>query len=347
VETSGYYALGIPLYALLMLGEHAWAKRRGLSVYRVADDLGNLACGMGQILAGLFLGPLMLRLYAFGFELRAFSLPRGPLTWALSLVLVDLCYYFYHRAGHRVRVLWAVHGVHHQSDGFNFAVALRQPYISDLYAIFFYFPLPLLGVPVDVFFASVALLSLNQITLHTRLLPRPSLFLFNTPALHELHHACNAPYAGKNFGATLILWDRLFGTYAAPDPGVPPVLGTEEGYATHDSVRSQWLGVATIIADLRAASSPREVWERIFGHPPAHRAKAPRARDSGTIPLRRKIGALALFVLLTAAAAAFLVLQSRLPTAGLAAGTFLLLFGYHRIGRALDGPARSENAATR
>ena len=152
-----------------MFAEHLRGKRRGAKVYRLADDLSNLACGMGQILAGLALGPLMIWLYSFGFGLRVFSLPRGPITWAAALLLTDLCYYFYHRAGHRIRLLWTVHSVHHQSNGFNFAVALRQPYVSDLYAVFFYFPLPLLGIPEDVFFASVALLSLNQITLqHAR-----------------------------------------------------------------------------------------------------------------------------------------------------------------------------------
>jgi sterol desaturase/sphingolipid hydroxylase (fatty acid hydroxylase superfamily) len=321
LETSTYYALGIPLYGLLMAGEHWLGRRRGQVVYRLADDLGNLACGMGQILMGLFLGPLMLWLYTYGFELRVVSLAelpggeRGPVVWGLSLVLVDLCYYFYHRAGHRLRVLWTVHQVHHQSDGFNFAVALRQPYLSDLYAVFFYFPLPLLGIPLDVFFATVAFSSLNQITLHTRFLPRRSFGIFNTPALHQLHHAKNAIYADANFGAMFIVWDRLFGTYVARDPSEPPVLGIKEGYPTHDSVRAQWLGVE------------RRLWTR-------------RARASEIIPRSDKRAALVLFGLITAAAAVVLVLQQRLPMPVLAAMTVALLFGYRAVGRLLDG--RSE-----
>ncbi len=322
VETSTYYALGIPLYGLLMLGEAWLGKRRGMRVYRLADDVSNLACGMGQILAGLALGPLMLALYAYGYELRLFTLPaRSPLTWAASALLVDLCYYFYHRAGHRLRVLWAVHQVHHQSDGFNFAVALRQPYVSDLYAVFFYFPLPLLGVPMEVFFACVAVLSLNQITLHTRFLPRPSLGIFNTPQLHELHHARNAPYADTNFGATFIVWDRMFGTYATPDPAITPDLGIREGYPTHDSVRAQWLGVRDLARDLRRPSTRRATL---------------RARESDTIPRATKLRVIVAFVGITCAAVALLAFRARLPTPWLACAAVTLVVAYHLIGAALD-----------
>ncbi len=328
METSTYYALGIPLYALLMLGEAWLGRRRGERVYRLADDMSNLACGMGQILAGLALGPLMLALYAYGYELRLFTLPtRSPLTWAVSALLVDLCYYFYHRQGHRLRVLWAVHQVHHQSDGFNFAVALRQPYVSDLYAVFFYFPLPLLGVPIEVFFACVAALSLNQITLHTRFLPRPSLGIFNTPQLHELHHARNAPYADKNFGATFIVWDRMFGTYVAPDAAITPDLGIAEGYATHDSVRAQWLGFRDLARDLRR---------------PGARRSAPRARESDTIPRATKRRALVAFVGVTCAAGALLVFQARLSAPWLACGAVALVVAYHWIGVALDSERGGE-----
>jgi len=319
VETSQYYALGIPLYGLLMMFEAWLGRRRGVRGYRLADDLGNLACGMGQILAGLFLGPLMLALYTYGYGLRVVTMPtKGPLTWVVAVLLVDLCYYFYHRAGHRLRVLWAVHNVHHQSDGFNFAVALRQPWISDLYAPFFYFPLPLLGVPLDVFFPCVAILSLNQITLHTRLLPRPSLGIFNTPALHELHHAKNAPYADKNFGATFIVWDRIFGTYAEPDPAIPPLLGTTDGYTTHDSVASQLTVARTM---LRGATAQ------------------PRAIDSDEIPTQQKRAALYLFVLVTCASAVVLVEKSHLTTPMLIAATVSLLTGYHAVARILAAKA--------
>ena len=337
LETSTYYALGVPLYALLMLAEAWLGRRRGQRVYRVADDLSNLACGMGQILAGLALGPVMIALYRIGYDLRLLSLPaKSPLTWVASALLVDLCYYFYHRAGHRLRVLWAVHQVHHQSDGFNFAVALRQPWVSDLYAVFFYFPLPLLGVPLEVFFACVAALSLNQITLHTRLLPRPGAGIFNTPQLHELHHAKNAPYADKNFGATLIIWDRLFGTYQARDPGVAPELGIAEGYTTHDSVRAQWLGARDIARDLRGASSLRHGWRAVFGAPASAPTAAVRAPASDSIPRATKLVSLVAFAAITGAATALLLFQARLSTAQLACGAVALVAALHLIGAALD-----------
>jgi sterol desaturase/sphingolipid hydroxylase (fatty acid hydroxylase superfamily) len=333
LETSSYYALGVPLFGALMMGEAWLARRRGLRVYRLADDLGSLACGMGQLLVGIFIGPLILWLYAFGYELRVLTLPsNGVATWVFAFFGVDLCYYFYHRAGHRLALLWAVHGVHHQSESFNFAVALRQPYVSDLYAPFFYFPLPLLGVPEHAFFAAIALLSVNQVLLHTRVLPRRSFGIFNTPDLHELHHAKNAPYLGCNFGASLILWDRLFGTYVARDPLIAPVLGTPEGYATHDGVAAQWLG-ARVLLDHARTGSPLAA---LFGAPRVVR-ETPRARSSDAIPGAVRRRALVQFVVTTAVAIACLWGRAYVATWQLAIAVVLILASYRRCGRLLDG----------
>jgi sterol desaturase/sphingolipid hydroxylase (fatty acid hydroxylase superfamily) len=42
--------------------------------------------------------------------------------------------------------------------------------------------------------------------------------VFNTPAHHRVHHSAAERHFGRNFGGVLIVWDRLFGTYAAPEP---------------------------------------------------------------------------------------------------------------------------------
>jgi sterol desaturase/sphingolipid hydroxylase (fatty acid hydroxylase superfamily) len=337
LETSSYYALGAPLFAALMALEAWLGRRRGVRVYRLADDLGSLACGMGQLLVGVFIGPLVLWLYAYGYSLRVVTLPaNGVVTWVIAFVGVDLCYYFYHRAGHRMALLWSVHGVHHQSEDLNFAVALRQPFFSDLYAPFFYFSLALLGVPEHAFFAAIAVLSVNQVTLHTRLFPRASFGVFNTPQLHELHHAKNAPYVGKNFGATLIIWDKLFGTYAEPDPLVAPELGTTEGYATHDGVASQWIGASAVIERVRDAKSMRGLISALFGAP-AVAIAAPRARVSDSIPRAVRLRVVAQFAVTTAIALACLWCRAFFAQWQLAIAVVLLLASYRSCGRLLDG----------
>jgi sterol desaturase/sphingolipid hydroxylase (fatty acid hydroxylase superfamily) len=165
----------------------------------------------------------------------------GP--WLLAFVGVDFCYYWFHRKGHELRVLWTIHVVHHQSPRYNISVALRQPWLSDLSAIFFYAPLPILGVPAEPFFVAVALLSMYQVLLHTEidraLLKRAKstalsrahdayAFFFNVPSHHRVHHARNLAPFSRNFGATLIVWDRLFGTFMKEPEGEPVVYGTRD-----------------------------------------------------------------------------------------------------------------------
>src|SRR5205085_2826705 len=146
LDTSGYYALGIPAYVLLVLLELWWTKRSGLVAYRFADSFGNLSAGLGEIIIGLFIGPYLIALYDLGFEKYAFvHWPEGSwIPWVLAFLVSDFCYYCYHRAGHRVAIFWAIHGVHHQSEEFNVTVAMRHPWLSDFYSAPFYAPLPLL-----------------------------------------------------------------------------------------------------------------------------------------------------------------------------------------------------------
>jgi sterol desaturase/sphingolipid hydroxylase (fatty acid hydroxylase superfamily) len=241
VETSSYYALGIPLFVVLLAIERAILARRRARL-DLADTVSNLGCGLGQVVFGVFSGPIVLLLYrAFGARLAVVSWPRDGIAaiapWVIAFAGVDLCYYAMHRANHRMRALWLTHVVHHQSERFDLSVALRQTWLSDFVALLFYWPLPLLGVGEVPFFAAVAVLSVYQVTLHTELVGRPRTRLgrawalvFNTPSHHRVHHARISRGRGANFGATLIVWDRLLGTFEAEKGpvsyGVTPALGS-------------------------------------------------------------------------------------------------------------------------
>jgi sterol desaturase/sphingolipid hydroxylase (fatty acid hydroxylase superfamily) len=241
METSDYYALLIPLFVALMAGEWLLLRRRGIRAYGFPDTFSNLGAGLGQLLFGIASGPLILALYD-GFQER-FSLlrhaPGARAPWVLAFVGVDLCYYAFHRSGHAVRLFFRIHGVHHQSERMNLSVALRQTWFSDLHALLFYWPLPLLGVAKEPFFVAVAFLSVYQVTLHTRLFPRASAWglVFNTPSHHRVHHARAGAGGGRNFGATLIVWDRLFGTFQAEAGDL--AFGVDPPLATWNPVKAQ------------------------------------------------------------------------------------------------------------
>ncbi|MCA9540885.1 MAG: sterol desaturase family protein, partial [Myxococcales bacterium] len=241
LETSGYYALGVPFYLLLIAVEWYRTRRLGLHAYRFADTIGNVSAGLGELIIGLFLGPWLIALYDFAYaHFALIHWPKGSIAqWVVAFLAADLGYYWYHRAGHRFGALWAIHGVHHQSEQFNFTIAMRHPWLSDTYSAVFYAPLPLLGVEPTVFFVSISAISFYALTVHTRLFHRPTLGIFVTPATHIVHHCRNPRYIGRNLGAMFILWDKLFGTYTEIVPEDPPDIGTPAGYQTHDGAKAQ------------------------------------------------------------------------------------------------------------
>jgi len=214
-----YIALAVPFFFLLIGIEAFVARRRGLRAYRFADTIADLGCGVVQRIALLALGGVLGVAYLWIYRhARVLDLGRRPLfAWTVAFLGVDLVYYWWHRASHRVNVLWAAHIVHHQSEDYNLAVALRQAALTPLTHMPFSLPLALVGVPPLVTGACGALSTLYQFWIHTETVGRlgPLEGVLNTPSHHRVHHARNPQYLDRNYGAMLIVWDRLFGTFVA------------------------------------------------------------------------------------------------------------------------------------
>jgi sterol desaturase/sphingolipid hydroxylase (fatty acid hydroxylase superfamily) len=222
-----YIALAVPGFFLCIGIELAIARRRGRSVYRIADAFTDLGCGMTQQVLLVFCNALLLAGYAYlygRYRLIDFSL-RNLAMWLLAFLGIDLAYYWWHRLSHRVNFLWAGHVVHHSSEDYNLAVALRQSVLTPFTIWPFYAGLALLGVPPIVYAALQSFNLLYQFWIHTELIGKlgPLELFLNTPSLHRVHHAINPRYLDKNYGATLVIWDRWFGTYEPETE--PPVYG--------------------------------------------------------------------------------------------------------------------------
>jgi sterol desaturase/sphingolipid hydroxylase (fatty acid hydroxylase superfamily) len=223
-----YIAFAIPFFFLLIGAELLWARARGVRVYRLSDALTDLSCGVTAQVVALLYTAFLLSLYTWLYESQ--RLVRFESAWPVWLVAffgVDFAYYWWHRASHEVNVLWAAHIVHHQSEDYNLAVALRQSVLTSFTSLPFYTPLALLGVPVVPFATVHAFSTLYQFWIHTRLIGAKRGWLdyvFNLPSHHRVHHAINPRYLDKNYGATLIIWDRWFGTFAEEEE--VPVYGT-------------------------------------------------------------------------------------------------------------------------
>lgn len=273
METTAYYAFGVPIYAGLLFAEATLARRRGRAVLPFSDSIGNVSAGLGSIAVGLVLGIWLLTLYDWAYD--TFALVRWPkedsvqswIPWLLAMVLADLGHYWHHRIDHRVAACWAVHGVHHQPRRVDFSVAMRHAWFSDLYSFPYYAVLPLVGVPTSHFFVATTFLSFHALLTHSLEYNFPSFGILVTPRSHSLHHAKNERYINKNFGAMFCVWDKLFGTHVVVDPREPPEYGTVRGYETHDGALSQYVLWKDLLALLRQVSSARERLRILFSRP--------------------------------------------------------------------------------
>lgn len=207
--------IAAPVMLALALIEWLASRRRGW--HGGKDSLGNLGCGVVEQAFGALVYPLVFFAYR-GLEGVTAQLPaESPWTWLYAFVLADLAFYVFHRSAHRSAVIWAAHCVHHASPHMNLTVAMRGGAFQRLFAVWFYLPLALLGVPGDVLLVVLGVQILYQFVLHTRFggALGPLGWILATPSHHRVHHAIDDDYVDHNFGGVLILWDRLFGTFAA------------------------------------------------------------------------------------------------------------------------------------
>lgn len=209
----------IPFFLLFLGLEIAslwFAPDDGEVGYEVRDTMTSLTMGIGNVILGVAYKALALLAYAAVYELTPLRVDSHwwP-AWVLLLFGDDLAYYWFHRAHHEVRVLWASHVVHHSSQRYNLSTALRQTWTA-FTGIPFWLPLAALGFAPWMIFLQQSVSLLYQFFLHTERidkLPRPVELIMNTPSHHRVHHGMNTRYLDRNYGGILIVWDRLFRTF--------------------------------------------------------------------------------------------------------------------------------------
>ena len=211
-----YIALSIPIFFILIAVELGYAFYKKLNYYRLNDSLANLSQGIGSQLVGIFLKTITFFGYLFIYESwRFYSFPNTIWTWLILFMGVDFFYYWFHRLSHQINALWAAHIVHHQSEEYNLTVALRQSWFQSGFSWVFYLPLAFVGFEPVMFLTVSAFNTLYQFWIHTRAIGDMGFleWFLNTPSHHRVHHGSNSKYIDKNHAGTLIIWDRLFGTF--------------------------------------------------------------------------------------------------------------------------------------
>jgi len=217
----------VPGFFLLIAIELIAEKVRGTNYYRLNDSITSLTTGTLSQVQKVVQLMVPFTIYVMVFENFAFfEQPNSILIWVIAFIGYDFCYYWLHRFGHEMNLLWAAHVVHHSSEEYNLSTALRQTGTSFL-SFIFYLPMALLGFdPVMV--ATVGALNLiYQYWVHTQHIGKLGWYewIFVTPSNHRGHHAQNAVYIDRNYGGVFILWDRLFGSYQEELEDDPPIYG--------------------------------------------------------------------------------------------------------------------------
>ncbi len=200
----------------ILLAEIWMQRKRKIALYNVADTITNVSCGMSDRLFSLFFDGVQYVIWsAIGNRFGIFAMPEGWVGVILCLLVTDFVWYWYHRLGHEVRFLWAVHSLHHQSENYNISVGFRISIFQYIVRTCFWIALPILGFSADVIVLVLVGHALYQLLLHTQVVPRLGFIekILVTPSTHRVHHGVNDIYLDKNYGGMFVIWDRLFGTY--------------------------------------------------------------------------------------------------------------------------------------
>lgn len=312
-DNNALITAATPLFFALIAVEAWMARRQRRDCYHLADSLTSLGCGVWTVTLEVFLKAALLGVYAWverhaapvHFDARAWT------TWVLFFFALDFLYYWAHRWSHEVNLLWGGHAPHHQSRRFNFTTALRQGVLQDALHMPILLPLALLGCPAGVFITLLTFSKFYQFWIHTELIGRVPLIegVLNTPSAHRVHHAVNDRYLDRNYGGTLMLWDRLFGTWEPESEAC--VYGVRKGDPGWNPVRAQTAWFALLARDARRTRRWRDklaLWWRRTGWRPEDCAEsdawAPFVLDSTRSAAsrgpRRSVLAVALFALAAA-----------------------------------------------
>lgn len=265
--------LATPFFILMVIAEMVFVRLTGRGKYEVQDTAASLMMGLGSTVVpafttAIFLGSAAVLVLPYRFFDIGWSIP----AIVACFVADDLRYYWWHRASHRMRWMWADHVNHHSSQHYNLSTALRQPWFGSLAlpGQLFIVPLVLVGFPLPMIGFAHGINLVYQFWIHTESVDRfPRWFeaVMNTPSHHRVHHATNPRYLDSNYAGVFIVWDRVFGSFVAEDARDAPRYGIVKNIASFNPLKivaHEWFGMAKDVAGSR---SLREVLGYVFAPP--------------------------------------------------------------------------------
>jgi sterol desaturase/sphingolipid hydroxylase (fatty acid hydroxylase superfamily) len=275
---------GVPCFIAFILLELTYSKTHGDDeLYDWKDLFASGFMGVGSAIIGpLFKVVFAIVLFKATFEffnpevdgVRTHLLGYKSFGYAWWVFLLcqladDFTYYWFHRANHEIRVLWAAHIVHHSSDNFNLGTAVRNGWFTILYKPLFYMWMPAVGFPPEVVMVSLGIEALWQFQLHSVYVPKMGFIekIFNTHTMHQVHHAQNVEYLDKNHGGFLNIFDKLFGTWKELDDDVDVKYGVIHPPKSHNPIEILTHEYRDIWKDVKKSPKLSHKLMYIFGPP--------------------------------------------------------------------------------
>ncbi len=264
--------LAIPAFLGLLILEAILAAKMRQDLYEWKDTAASLTMGIGNVLVSLVTKGLEFGLFMFLYKLAPLKLGFQWWVWPLAFFADEISYYVFHRTSHECRFFWASHVIHHSSQRYNLGTALRQTWTGAFVSFIFWAWIPLVGFHPVMILTMQSVSLLYQFWIHTELVRSmgPLETVLNTPAHHRVHHASNPKYIDRNHGGTLIIWDRLFGTFEPEDVQDPPVYGLTKNIHTYNPLRIAFHEWVDIGRDIWRADTWNERWRYVFGPPGWH-----------------------------------------------------------------------------
>jgi sterol desaturase/sphingolipid hydroxylase (fatty acid hydroxylase superfamily) len=255
------------IFAAFIVVESFLSARLNLDNYNRQDSLTNISIALLGAILNIFFKGVAFSYYEYLSAWSPWRMGNGWWEMLLLFLFTDLFYYLFHVLGHKSRFFWASHVIHHSSEKLNFTTALRSPITNAWFRFVFSSPIALMGFdPVMIIMMDTWVL-FYTFFIHTELVGKLGWVekVFNTPSHHRVHHASNPQYLDKNFGAVLIIWDKLFGTFQ--EENARPVYGLTKPLHTHNPLSvifKEWMQMGR---DIVRASSIREGVQYFLGKP--------------------------------------------------------------------------------
>ena len=277
MDTYGKILLfAMPAFLLLVLFEKWYGWRKGFDTVRNLDMISSLSSGVTNVTKDVLGLAFAIGIYPFMLKFLAVTkIENTIIVYIITFIIIDFNGYWVHRWSHQINLFWNLHVIHHSSEEFNLACALRQS-ISSFFNFFTILLLPaaILGVPAEVIAVVGPIQLFAQFWYHTRHINKMGFLekVLVTPSHHRVHHAVNPEYMDKNLSQIFIVWDKLFGTFAAEKPEVPPVYGITRPARTWNPIKINFQHLWLMIKDAWRTNNWKDkftLWFNKTGYRPA------------------------------------------------------------------------------